>query len=82
MEISYTTVENIMEMYNPDKQGTLLKETLVLLRKCKTPAHVIFAETGLPYYWIKDMKQGKSSDPSVNRIQYLYEYLSQKSLAV
>lgn len=71
-----------MKQYTSGYKGTLLEKTLALLEKCDKPAHVIFAETGLPFYWIKDMQVGKSGDPSVNRIQYLYEYLSSQELSV
>lgn len=71
-----------MERYNPDEQGTLIKKTQALLKESKEQPHVIFAATGLPFFWIKDMKAGKSKDPSVNRVQYLYEYLLEKQLEV
>ncbi len=71
-----------MQRFNETEQCSLMVATLDLLKEKKVPAHVIYAETNLPFYWIKDMMAGKSNGPSVNRIQYLYEYLSEKQLEV
>lgn len=62
--------------------NTLFSRTLELLRETDTPLLVIYKETDLPYYWLQKLKDGKISDPSVNRMQHLYEYLSGRSLKV
>jgi len=71
-----------MDRFDPAARGTLLEKTYALLKENKTPPHIMFAETGLPFFWIKDMRAHKSDDPSVNRVQYLYEYLQEKQLEV
>lgn len=71
-----------MERYNEAIAGTLLVKTLELLEKSDKPLQDIYAETGLPYHWLRSVSQGKTNKPSVNRVQYLYEYLSEKQLAI
>lgn len=71
-----------MERYDETIQGTLLVKTLELLENCPKPLQDIYAETGLPYHWLRSVSQGKTNKPSVNRIQYLYEYLSHQTLAI
>lgn len=38
--------------------------------------------TGLPEAWLKVFAQGRIQDPSVNRVETLYNYLSEKPLDV
>lgn len=63
-------------------QNNLCERTLTLLRKSKTPLPDLAQRAGLPYYWLKSFKSGAIADPSVNRVQHLYEYLTGKKLAV
>lgn len=71
-----------MAFFEDDKKGTLLAKTLVLLKASSEDPMKIHKATDLPFYWLKDMKAGKTKNPSVNRIQHLYEYLSNQSLKV
>lgn len=36
--------------------------------------------SGIPFYWLKQFSCCKTADPSVNRVQQLYEFLSGKKL--
>lgn len=59
---------------------TLYVKTLALLHACKKPLPLIYKETDLPFYWLRKLYDGKIENPSVNRIQRLYEYLTGKPL--
>jgi hypothetical protein len=63
-----------------DDQGTLMKRTLQLLKKDKRTLLDIFAETGIPFYWLRKFAAGEFKAPSVNRVQALYEKLSERKL--
>lgn len=60
--------------------GTLLETTLRLLRERQNTLPDIAMATTLPFYWLRKVAGGEIADPSVNRIQTLYEYLSGKKL--
>jgi len=59
-----------------DRAGTLLQETLRMLREQKTSVLEVHKATGIPFYWLVKFKAGAYKNPSVNRTQYLYEFLS------
>lgn len=61
---------------------SLHARTLALLKKSPHTLPTIYKETGLPYYWLKKFAGSKIADPSVNRVQRLYEYLSGTKLNV
>lgn len=65
----------------PDK-GSLHRRTLDLLKQSGVPLHEIYKETHLPYYWLKKFRSGEIRNPSVNRVQPLYEFLANKRLEV
>lgn len=60
--------------------GSLLATTHSLLRIALEQKGAtiisIYNDTGIPYYWLKKFSAGEFQNPSVNRIQKLYEYLS------
>lgn len=62
--------------------GSLYSTTRVLLKGCKVPLLGIHSATGIPFYWLKKFSGGQVKDPSVNRVQALYEFLTGKSLEV
>lgn len=63
---------------------TLRDATLNLVTN--RPAHLklkqIADDTGVPEGWLKIFAQGRIEDPSVNRIETIYNYLSDKTLKV
>ena len=61
-------------------QGTLLAKTIELLKADKRTLRMVGQATGIPYYWLKKLSAGEIDDPSVNRIQQLYEFLSKKKI--
>lgn len=62
--------------------GTLLDRTLKLLEEDTRPLMDLSLATGISIYWLQKMKAGAIPDPSVNRTQHLYEYLSETKLKV
>jgi len=62
------------------KRGSLHVETLKLLRQSRDSLLDIHLATRLPFYWLKRFKEDGIRDPSVNRIQILYEHLARLPL--
>lgn len=63
-----------------EKEGTLLIKTRELVKNDTRSLPDLATESGIPFYWLQKLNTFKS--PSVNRIQYLYEFLSNKKLSV
>jgi hypothetical protein len=68
-----------MTMYNTGQQS-LMTETLRLLKSRSETLPQIQEATGIPFYWLRKFIGGEIHDPSVNRVQKLYEYLSKRKL--
>ena len=62
----------------PDTSKNLMQETLALVKG--QDLLTIYNATGLSFYWLRKFQAGEIKDPSVNRVQRLYEYLSGKRL--
>lgn len=61
---------------------SLMLETLKLLRERHETLPEIQSATGIPFYWLRKFLGHEFKDPSVNRVQKLYEYLAGRKLAV
>jgi len=59
--------------------SSLYEETVRLLNS-RTDIAAIAAATNLQYDWVIKLKRGDIKDPSVNKIQTIYEHLSGKPL--
>jgi len=59
-----------------DNKGALLEKTLDLLHKDTRTLLAIHTASTIPFYWLRKLKQGGFTNPSVNRVQQLYEFLS------
>jgi hypothetical protein len=63
-------------------QTTLRDKTLELVRD--RPRRLTYKElekqTGLPYLWIQHFAQERYHDPSVNRVETLYTFLSGRAV--
>lgn len=57
-----------------DQPGSLMQETCTMLRN--KDLLLTYEETHISYYWLRKFASGEFRNPSVNRVQYLYEYLS------
>lgn len=65
-----------------ERPGSLYEKAQALLKKDERSLFEISKATGLPFYWLKKIRDGAIADPSVNRIQELYEKLSGKKISV
>jgi hypothetical protein len=65
-----------------DAEGTLLARVRDLLAATQKTNLDIYRDTGLQPSWLDTVRRGTTRNPSVNRIQHLYEYLSGKKLAI
>ena len=63
-------------------QGSLHRRTRDLLKESPKTLPVIYKETNLSFYWLKKFSANEIKDPSVNRVQRLYEYLMGEELGV
>lgn len=63
-------------------KGSLHQKALELLKGSPQALPDIARDSELPYYWLKKFSSGEVKDPSVNRVQKLYEYLAKKPLEI
>lgn len=64
------------------KRGTLHLRTIEMLKASEQSPLQIYAATGITPAWLAAFRQDKMKQPSVNRVQALYEFLTgQKILA-
>jgi hypothetical protein len=64
------------------KRGTLVEKTLELLNADGVEPLRVYAETGIGFHWLTQLRGGRIKNPSADRIQALYEHLSGKVLDV
>lgn len=60
--------------------ASLMEITRQMLKDSKKSLPEIYKESGIPFYWLRKFASGEIKNPSVNRVQRLYEYLSGTSL--
>jgi len=60
--------------------GTLMMTTLKLLHESKESQEAIARGAGVSFYWLRKFAGGAPKDPSVNRVQKVYEYLTKSKL--
>lgn len=66
--------------HSPKSSTGLHDCTVSLLNSSGKPYTTIFLETGIVPHWLSMFATGRIANPSVNRVQFLYEYLSGKKL--
>ena len=71
---------DIKSRYDVKDSLSLYHKTLFLLRKDKRSTKEIANSSGLPQFWLRNFRQGMIINPSVNKVQFLYEYLTGKEL--
>lgn len=64
-------------MLDCDQPCQLLQDTVDLLKADKRDLPQIYVATGVPYYWLRGLYYGQIKHPSVNRITYLFEKLTE-----
>lgn len=62
-----------------DQTGSLMRRTMEMLRE-RGDLLKIYTDTKISFYWLRKFANGEFRNPSVNRVQYLYEYLTGKQL--
>jgi len=66
-----------------DKSCSLLEAVIAQLAVMKESDYLeIWRETKLPYFWLRKVANRDIKNPGVNRIQFLYEHLNKKKLAI
>lgn len=63
-----------------DQPGSLHLRVMKYLKEDKRSLIEIHADSKLPFYWLKTLITGTIKNPSLNRMQALYEYYSGKPL--
>ena len=63
-----------------DRPQSLLTTTRQLIKQDRRTLNMISQATAVPFYWLKKFSAGEIPNPAVNRVQYLYEFLTQKNL--
>lgn len=61
-----------------DQPRSLMLKTIELLKK--RDLFEVYAETKISFYWLRKFIALEFKNPSVNRVQYLYEHLSGSKL--
>jgi hypothetical protein len=59
---------------------SLYQITKQLLRQSPLTLGQVHRESGLPLFWLRKFSSGEIRNPSVDRVQSLYEFLSKKKL--
>jgi len=62
------------------KSTSLMEVTIALLKQDDRSLPQVTRETKIPLSWLKKFIANDFKNPSVNRVQYLYEFLSGKNL--
>ena len=57
-----------------DQPGSLMVKTIDLLKD--RDLFAVYAETKISPYWLRKFATGEFKNPSVNRVQFLFEHLS------
>lgn len=71
-----------MQQFEEGVSCSLLEATRALMQDDSEFVMDVFRETGIPFFWLRGFAKGQYKNPGINRIQYLYEYLSGKKLEV
>jgi len=61
-----------------DQPNALMLKTIALLKD--RDLFEVYAQTRIPYYWLRQFVLMKFRNPSVNRVQFLYEHLTASKL--
>ncbi len=63
-----------------DQPLSLYTKTRELIKEDRLTLEMLAQATGVPFYWLKKFSAGEIPNPAVNRIQYLYEFLSKSKI--
>lgn len=62
--------------------SVLMRTTLQLLLDDSRTLTQISTQSGIPYHWLKSFRYGAIPNPSVNRVEELYTFLTGSPLRV
>lgn len=65
-----------------DRPGSLVQKVITLIKEDERSLRQLSEDSDLPLGWIKQVYYGPIRNPSANRVQYLYEFMSNKKLEV
>ena len=65
-----------------DNPGTLMLKTHALLKSDPRNISDISIDTGVSFFWLQRFSAMSMKNPSVNRVQYLYEQLTNTILKI
>jgi len=71
-----------MQTEKYDAPGSLMTRTLTLVKNDSRNLLEIHKASNLPLYWLRGFMAGHFKNPSVNRVQALYEHYTGKSLTI
>jgi hypothetical protein len=63
-----------------DSPGALMQQTHKLLKNDERSIAEISIDTGITFFWLQRFSAHMMKNPSVNRVEFLYEHLSGKNL--
>ena len=66
--------KNRLEAY--DRPQSLMTKTKELMDAHSLTIVELHVASNISYYWLMKFSAGKFKNPSVNRVQYLYEFLT------
>lgn len=61
-----------------DQPGSLMVKTIALLKEQELLK--VYSDTKVSFYWLQKFVAGGFKNPSVNRVQFLYEHLTKQRL--
>ena len=61
-----------------DQPGSLMLRTIELLKE--QDLLKVYSDTKISFYWLQKFVASSFKNPSVNRVQYLFEHLSKQRL--
>ena len=66
-----------------DEPTALVVKTRELLEQDNRSLPEIYKATGIPFYWLKSFRDNRyAKNPSVNRVVFLYEFLTGRKLEI
>ena len=69
-----------MPLQEYDRPQSLYISTRQMIKDDKRPLNMLAQATNIPFYWLKKFSAGEIPNPAVNRVQYLFEFLSKSKL--
>lgn len=65
-----------------DEPGVFVPHVIALLRNDKRNIPQIHRETGIPFYWLREFRLGRIPNPSANRVEIIYMYITGKAIGL